>query len=182
MRPGPTRPACQVSPRSPCTYPAPGSAAAAGNGGCRSCTRAQPAAGPQAQSCQRPGCPGGRPGSAAPGHAGPGAVPLASGCGTVGGRKAEHLHAGSAAKPPSALGGPWGWPTVTRDQERMSCRSRQKLCHARRLFMSTCSWCQSATRAWCWASSLAGQGAVRGTGAPTHCHPLQRPDPRPPTW
>lgn len=96
---------------------------------------------------------------------------------------AGRLSTGSATgSPASALGGPWGWPTVTRDQERMSCRSRQKLCHARRLFMSTCSWCQSATKAWCWASSLAGQGVVRGIGAPTHCHPVQQPDPRPPTW
>lgn len=38
---------------------------------------------------------------------------------------------------------------MTRDQERMSCTSRLRLCHAKRLFMSTCSWCQSVTKAWC---------------------------------
>lgn len=38
--------------------------------------------------------------------------------------------------------------------------------------MSTCSWCHSATRAWCWASSLAGQRlGQRRRGA----------SPRPPT-
>ena len=40
---------------------------------------------------------------------------------------------------PTSLEHPQGRRTVTRDQERMSCTSRLRLCHARRLFMSVCS-------------------------------------------
>lgn len=83
-------PAPRQAPRPPCppsTYPAPRSAAAAGSAGCRSRTRARPAAGPQAQSPQHPGCPAGRPGSEAPGCAGLGVAPRASASGTVGGTR-----------------------------------------------------------------------------------------------
>lgn len=61
---------------------------------------------------------------------------------------------------------PWVTPTVTRDQERMSCRSRLRLCHASRLFMSTCSWCHRVTRAWCWASSLRVSARSESWGHP----------------
>lgn len=59
--------------------------------------------------------------------------------------------------PPVLSAAPGGSPTVTRDQERMSCTSRLRFCHASRLFKSTCSWCHSVTRAWSWASSLVGR-------------------------
>lgn len=102
------------------TYPAPGSAAAAGSGGCRSHTRARPAAGPQAQSRRRPDCPAERPGSAAPGCGGPGAAPQASACGTVGGRVGRQAGRGECGRgethTPPAQSAQRGHCTVTRDE------------------------------------------------------------------
>ena len=102
------------------TYPAPGSAAAAGSGGCRSHTRARPAAGPQAQSHRHPDCPAERPGSAAPGCGGPGAAPRASACGTVGRRVSTQAGRGECGHgethTPPARSAQWGHCTVTRDQ------------------------------------------------------------------
>lgn len=39
--------------------------------------------------------------------------------------------------------------------------------------MSTCSWCHSVTRAWCWASSLAGGERGQRPPGTSPRHPLQ---------
>lgn len=85
-----------------------------------------------------------------------------------------------ASLPSPAPLGRWATPTVTRDQERMSCRSRLRLCHASRLVMSTCSWCHRVTRAWCWASSLRVGARSEPWGRPPRatrcsCRPLAHP-------
>lgn len=59
----------------------------------------------------------------------------------------------------------------------MSCVSRLRLCQARRLFMSTCSCCHRTARAWCWASSLAGQRHGQRCWGASPRHPLQLPAP-----
>lgn len=136
----------------PITYPAPGFVVAAGSGGCKIHTRVLPLAGPQARSRQHPGCLEGRPGSATPGCAELGAAPPASVYETRGGTRCWEWCRDKWCPQNTIIHPPWyPWPvcspTVTSDQDRMSCMSRLRLCHARRLFMFTCSWCHSVTRA-----------------------------------